>query len=345
MITRFCPTLRLRLALSATLALLPALQAQPFPATPAPHSAADAKNLPPVPVLIPPAPTLKSPVELFRDLLAMKPAAREKDLAARPPEIRKRILAKLQEYEAMNPADREVRLRVTQLRWYLLSFLDAPADKRAAQLAMVPPKDRQLVNDRLQQWDQLPADEQKEILKYEKTMEQFAGQSLDGATATNHVIAGVPPSAARQNDLNNLDNFLKLPLEQRHQTYASFQRFFELTDAEKQKTLGTLPVSQRLPTVNALRNLSRLSGVQREQYLNAFGKFSSMNDVERQEFVKNAAQWRALPPAERQAWRTLVNRLPPQPPMPPGVAFPPMPPQPSPPLPPLQASALPTNSP
>jgi hypothetical protein len=55
----------------------------------------------------------RSPVDVFRDLLAMAPADREKFLSTRSPDTRKRIQAKLEEYLALSPEERRLRLRVT----------------------------------------------------------------------------------------------------------------------------------------------------------------------------------------------------------------------------------------
>ena len=296
--------------------IAPALPAQ-TPTAPNPGPATASNKTPPLPVA-------KSPVDLFSELLAMTPADRDRQLASRPPEIRKRIIAKLAEYEAMKPEDRALRLRVTQLRWYFLQFIQMPQSSRSSFLASVPEASRQLVSDHLQQWDRLPADEQKEVLKYEQTMERLAGQHLDAATATNTIIASVP-AAARENALKNLDNFLQLSPERRQQMYANFQRFFELTDDERQKTIGTLPANQRQQIAAALQMLSRLPPADRIEYLKGLKKFSSMTDAEREDFLKNARRWQAVPSAERQAWRTLVNGLPPTPPLPPGLASPPLP--------------------
>jgi hypothetical protein len=93
---------------------------------------------------LPPLPHLKSPVDLFRELLAMTPAGRENYLTNRPPGIRARILAKVREYEALDPNERELRLRATELRWYLLPLLHESPTNRAAQLAAIP--------DELQPW-------------------------------------------------------------------------------------------------------------------------------------------------------------------------------------------------
>ncbi len=256
----------------------------------------------------------------------MSPDERDRELAKRPPEIRKRILAKVQEYAAMKADDRDLRLRLTEQRWYLLSLVNLPRAQRGEILANVPEAERPSLADRLQQWDQLPADEQKEILKYEKSMEQFVDQSLNAHFAVSNLLA-TPPPPLPPGALKNLDNFLQLPPEQRQQMYASFQRFFELTEAEKKQTVGLLPDNQREQMTTILHSFDNLPKAARDERLQAFAKFSNLNAEARQEFLKNAERWRELSPAEREAWRSLINRLPPSPPLPPGMVFPPMPPR------------------
>src|SRR5690348_3910930 len=53
-------------------------------------------------------PRPRSPVALFRQLLAMTPDERETLLTNRPPQIREGILAKVSEYEALDPNEREL---------------------------------------------------------------------------------------------------------------------------------------------------------------------------------------------------------------------------------------------
>ena len=122
---------------------------------------------------LPPLPHLKSPVDLFRELLAMTPAERENYLTNRPPEIRARILAKVREYEALDPNERELRLRATELRWYLLPLLRESPTNRAAQLAAIPDDLQPLVKNRLRQWDILPPTLQAEFLESERTLRYF----------------------------------------------------------------------------------------------------------------------------------------------------------------------------
>src|SRR4051812_21202999 len=76
-----------------------------------------AETLPPP---LPPPPPLKSPVDLFRELLGLSLTERRQFLSNRAPIIQKRLLAKVREYESLKPDERELRLRATELRWYLL---------------------------------------------------------------------------------------------------------------------------------------------------------------------------------------------------------------------------------
>src|SRR6185503_16893538 len=111
----------------------------------------------------PPPPPNKSPVDLFRELWAMTPGEQRQFLADRAPENRRLLQAKLNEYKALSANERELRLRVTELRWYLLPLMQSPATNRVAQLAAVPAELRQMIHDRLRKWDQLDTQLQLEI--------------------------------------------------------------------------------------------------------------------------------------------------------------------------------------
>src|SRR5258705_236337 len=122
----------------------------------------------------PPLPEpLKSPVESFRESLAMNLADRSKALADRPLETRKKILAKIREYESLKPDARELRLQATELRWHLLPLMRMAPSDRAARLAMVPPTIRPLVDLRLNQWDLLPPTVQTDFLQRETALQFY----------------------------------------------------------------------------------------------------------------------------------------------------------------------------
>ena len=145
------------------------LAAETVPPVPAPQKLLSA----PANLLLPPVPHSKSPVDLFRELLVMTPAGRNNYLTNRPPAIRARIVAKLREYEALDPNERELRLRATELRWYLLPLLQVSPTNRAARLAAIPDDLQPLVKKRLQQWQILPPPMQAEFMESERALRYF----------------------------------------------------------------------------------------------------------------------------------------------------------------------------
>jgi len=268
----------------------------------------------------PTSPSESSPMVLFRQLLAMRPAEREIFLTNRPPEIRKRILVKVNEYEALDPNTRELRLRATELRWHLMPLLREPPTDRAARLAQVPDDIRELVEDRLNKWAILPPPLQREFLENEHTLRYFASVDVSGSPPENAGRGTDDGEQARGNALSGTH---------RRQITAEINQFFELTPHEKQKVLGTLSDVERQQMEKTLQTFGKLPPEQRDECVRAFAKFAGMSAPERAEFLKNAQHWSQMPPAERRAWRDLVVNVPEWPPMPPGfTASPPPPPLP-----------------
>jgi hypothetical protein len=266
----------------------------------------------------PPSATIgKSPVDLFRQLLAMSPDERENFLTNRPPEIRARILAKVAEYEALAPDDRALRLRATELRWYLEPLLREPPANRAARLAQVPDDLRDLVRDRLEEWSILPPPLQEEFLDNERTLAFFTQIDPRKTTLAMPEPGGHPALSdddqARWNALSE---------NQRRQVTVQFDQFFELTPDEKQKTLNTLSDAERAQMEKTLQSFDKMPQSQRAECVNAFAKFASMDAPQRAEFLKNAERWSEMSPAERQAWRDLVVNVPQWPPLPIGFVMP-----------------------
>jgi hypothetical protein len=255
----------------------------------------------------------RSPVELFRRLLAMSPDERGNFLTNRTPEIRARILAKVAEYEVLDPDGRELRLRATELRWYLMPLLrDAPTN-RDALLARVPDDLRQLVQNRLEQWTILPPTLQQEFLDNERTLAYFTQMDVSNNPAEN---SGRVPGDADRAHWDSLSE------AERRQITAGFRQFFELTPEEKQETLNTLSDAERQQMEKTLQSFDKMPPAQRAECVNAFAKFASMGAAEQAEFLKNAARWSGMTPAERQAWRDLVVNVPQWPPLPAGFVVP-----------------------
>ena len=295
----------------------------------APLFAVDKTNVESFFPILPPTPTLRSQVVLVRNLLAMSPAERRQSLTNRPPEVQKRILAKLREYESLKPNERELRLRATELQWYLQPLMSLPRTNREPHLAMIPEEQRKLVAERLERWDLLPPGMQEELLNNEMTARYFS--QLESATEEQKqkLLAQISPERRAKLEAG-LDHWRELSEEQREKTLAGFNAFFELTPREKQKALGTLSDAEQRQMEKTLQTYASLPPAQRAECIRSFEKFAGMSLEDRQAFLKNAERWKLMSPAERDSWRTLVKFAPMIPPTSSGITLPLRPPQPKP---------------
>ena len=296
----------------------------PIPPPPVPRTV---QRLPPLP---------PSPIAFFRKLLAASTPERVQTLAGYSAVYRQGIEAKLKEYDALKPEDRELRLRVLEVRWYLLPLMRLDPSRQIEALPSVPENDRPLIERRLTQWNHLPPTLQKEVLDNEQMLSYFI--RLDTKSSSTSISPNPELSVdGGQAWEGNLARWRALPDSQRQQTLARFRHFFELTPTEKQKTLHLLSETDRQQVALAVETLEKLAPLQRQQYLNAFNRYSNFTPEQREEFLENAKRWLALPSSERQQWRDLDRRLPP---LPPGFNEPPPPPgfrRPNPPPPSLPA--------
>ncbi len=256
-----------------------------------------------------------SPIEYFRELLAMKPVERTRELASKTPEQQKILTAKIQEYEAMTAEERELRLRMTQLRWYLLPLMKVPKIERGRLFASIPAADRELVERRLKLWDEVPAHLQKEFLENEINISYFVKWEGSTPEQRTKMLETFPPERRAQWE-NELNKWNQTPTERRQEMCNRFTQFFELDEKEKNKTLSSLSEAERQQMEKTLQSFSKLPTIQRAKCIESFRKFASMTPAEREEFLRNAGRWQTMTPSERQAWRELVQHNPPMPPLP-----------------------------
>lgn len=251
----------------------------------------------------------KSPVAMFRELLAMTPEQRKESIALRPPDIQKRILEKLNEYELLPAEVRELRLRETELRWYLRPLMDEPRTNRAPLLARIPEAERKEVETRLEQWDLLPPQLQDQFKSNDMIASYFSQIRTANPKERAAILGEIPPDQRAELE-KGLDQWKQMSEDQRQTALAGFNHFFELTPEQKEKALDTLPDEERQAMQQTLTSYSKLTADQRAQCIRSFEKFASMSVVERQQFLKNAERWREMSPEERQKWRELVNVAP-----------------------------------
>lgn len=258
--------------------------------------------------------TIKSPVTLFRELLAMTPEQRKAAVVARPPEIQKRILEKLEEYQVLPSEFRELRLQETELRWYLRPLMDEPSRSRVAALEHIPEPQRAEVEQRLQMWDLLPPSLQEQFKNDDMIASYFAQISSATPQERERILGQIPIS--RRDELEKgLDRWQKMSEDDRKKALAGFDKIFELTADEKSKALDTLPDNERQEMEKTLAAYGNLTLAQRAQCIRSFEKFAGMSAAERQQFLRNAERWQEMTPQERQKWRELVTVAPVMPPM------------------------------
>ncbi len=299
-------------ALIAALAAQTCVAAQTPPPVPASPKIEVSAPLPPAPAVKP------SPVDFFRELLALSEAEREQRLADKPPAKRQVLLKKLKEYEALPREEREIRLRVLQLRLYLLPLMRTPRSQRAASLANIPEKDRALVTARLQQWDILPPSLQQEVLEHENAMEYFYRLEVTPPGQRAQVLRELSPQERDRLD-QSLAHWQSLPDRQRQQMYGRFQQFLGLDPAERSRILSGYSQTERSEMERTLRIFENLPEGDREKCLEGFAKFAGLPPQDRALFLKNAQRWESMSMDERKVWRDLVAKLRKTPPVPPGL--------------------------
>jgi hypothetical protein len=252
---------------------------------------------------------VKSPVALFRELLAMTPAQREEAIANRPAGTQKRILEKLNEYELLPEELRNLRLRETELRWYLRPLMDEPRTNRAASMVRIPEELRDEVQQRLELWDLLPPPLQEQFRNDDLIASYFA----QARSATPQQLADlmrIIPPAEREKLQKGLDGWGAMSESARQSALAGFNKFFELTPQEKEKALNLISEEERVQMEQTLTAYEHLTPEQRKQCISSFEKFAQMSIAERQQFLKNAERWRDMTPEERAKWRQLVSVAP-----------------------------------
>ncbi|MGB9602729.1 MAG: DUF3106 domain-containing protein [Verrucomicrobiia bacterium] len=271
----------------------------------------------------PPLPPIQSPIAYFRTLLETNQQAREQILSEKTPEQRKILEAKLNEYLALPQNQRELKLFMTELRWYLTTILRTDSTNRISLLQQVPEKYKPLIQDRLQHWEKLPPDIQKELLENEFAL-QYALRLTNGSQVQIQTTLSTLHPQQKLKVLQTLANWNHLPEQRRKALAENFNKVFELSQQEQEAALKILPPAERIRMENTLAVFSNLSKEEKERCIASFKRFATMSESEREQFLRNAAKWAEMSPQEREAWRNIVrsfksNKNIEFPPLPPGL--------------------------
>jgi hypothetical protein len=279
----------------------------------------------------PPANKPGSPIAYFRELLVMSESERYAELFKRPEAQRVGLQAKIEEYAAMPATERELRLRATELRFFLMPLMRLSPGDREARLQDVPEDIRDVVEDRLAQWRLIPPSFQQQLLENQAALQLFSRMHPETAANADELIGQLPTArvAAMEEDFQR---WQALSDGERIQLLRGFNHFFQLTAAEKERTLRALSSEERIAMEKTLKTFERLPPAQRAACVRGFQQFVLMPPGERAKFLKNADRWQSMSPEDREQWRMVVDQLSQMPPLPPGVEpvlrpeMPPLPP-------------------
>lgn len=237
----------------------------------------------------PQAPLPPSPVEEFRNWLVMPAEKLDLALADRPSEKRGVLLRKVNYYKALGYEERERRLQLVELRWYLSPLLAASSEERGRQIRFVPERYQSVVKTRLDHWEMLPPEFQRQVLETELGMQ--------------YLILLPQPKAGP----------VIVPLPSEPPFSAQIQQIFALAPDHRVRMLSTFPDAERSEIQRTLDIFAQLPPELRRACIESFDRLARMSVAERREFLRNAERWQALSPVERTTWKTLVDSLPPWP--------------------------------
>jgi Protein of unknown function (DUF3106) len=257
---------------------------------------------------VPPAAPMKSPSQVFRELLASSAEARDAFLQNRPPQQRERILAKIREYARLPQEERELRLELAELEFFLAPLLHSKPEERPPLLTAVPTEKRPYIDHRLQVWDGLDAETQRDILESQKRLGYFIRSTQADPGELTNTLASVP-APLQAEVVSQFSRWTALTPAERAKKTANFQRFFDLDSTERAKTINRLSELERRQMESTLQDFAALDPVQRAECVQSFARFAAMSLVERDAFLKSAQRWQSMTAQERQAWRTLVQHV------------------------------------
>lgn len=255
----------------------------------------------------PSSPGGRSPVAAFRILLAMRTDARATELAAKPARVREVLSTRLREYDALAPAEREARLRATELHYFLRPLLAVPPVERGPRLAAVPDSFRPQVEERLGAWDRLPAEIQREILANDRLLQAMTRPAV--ANAYPPLPPGLEPKVP-----DDVAQWQSLDARQREQLLDNFTHYFRLDQQARTRVVAALPEPKRAEAERTLDQFAQLTPEERAACVAALKQLSQMSQAEQARFYANVEQWRQMSEAERAAWRRVVIEFPPLPP-------------------------------
>jgi hypothetical protein len=248
----------------------------------------------------------------------MTPEDRAGQLEIRPPGMREPIEAKVKEYLALTPEERELRLHATELRHFLSLLMPLHPTNRAPLIAQIAEPMRSAVEARLVVWNIMPPQMQEELLANEQVVRHFTQLGVMSAAQRKAMLDDMPADQRAKLEAD-IARWRALPETTRKGVFAQMSQFFDLTAPEREKAMRNLSAAERDAMKQTLVAFAALTPDQRQTCIRSFEKFAGMSLADRQIFLKKAEAWQKMTPSEREHWREVVTRVPQWPPFPPGM--------------------------
>jgi hypothetical protein len=251
-----------------------------------------------------------TPVDGFRELLALDLAEREEHLADKKGEQQDYLRELLNEFDALTPTQRELRLRLLELRYRLLPLLSIEPTERLEKFGKIPADQRQFIEAQLRFWDQMSERDRELALKEPDSwsfLPFLARQSAPDMTP--------PPLPERTRLLEaEIAKWRALAPEARERSARGLLRFLELDASQQGRVLDSVSAPQRGHLEQIAAAYRQLSPQKRRECLVAFARLAAIDEDERKLFWRKAARWEEMSPEQRAAWRSFTAQLPPLPP-------------------------------
>jgi hypothetical protein len=249
----------------------------------------------------------QSPVTHLRRLLKAEPSERERLLQQHAASKRSFWERKINQYQAMDAGEQQRRLQEAQWHWYLMLVMRAPDPLRARLVEQIPIEDRPLIQDRLQAWQAMPEDLQRDILLHLPALQYFARFAALKPAEQQQALAQGQPVATQ--------GWQSLDQPRQRSLFQTYQSFIGLEAQQQRQVLARIPIPQRMSLQERLVGMDHLSPELRRRCLEALDALKQMNAQEQVRFRQTALQWKDLSGDAMDAVRQVATRIPPLPPV------------------------------
>jgi hypothetical protein len=227
-----------------------------------------------------------SPIEHFRIVLNLSSEDLEKYILRQKPHVQPILRKKIEEYASLSRAEKDFRLRATELHYYLDSLLEHNSTVSLDSLPPLPESLKEEIMRAVHFWNNL-SNAQRDLLFTKKaTISYLVSLSRENVPPLPVNRPAISPEWA------NMYHFLQLPYE------------------KQKEFLGSDKLNQAPKMGKVLEAFSKLSVDEKERCANALVCFLSFPRDLQDRVADGLTYWNSLDPSERTVWREIAGRSP-----------------------------------